>query len=334
MRTLVNTACAALAALSFALPFGADAADYTMKIAHGNSADPLDPYQVVALKFKELLEAKTDKVEVQIFTGGQLGAEQRAFQDVQNGIIQGAVLASNNVSSFATSMSVLDLPFLFKSNDDFLKVLDGAGEDINRVMAKEAGVRATAWGAQGFRVLANSKQPVATIDDLHGLKIRVPDNAVQIATFKSWGSDAVPMAFGELFGALQQRVIDGLEMTYISLASLKYYEVVDQVTDLRYKLAINPLVTSEAWYEGLPADVQQAIDEAGRETTVYAMQMANEMDEKGKAILTEHGVTLTGRPTDEDAWVEKARGVWPQVYPLIKDEALLGKVLGILDIKG
>ncbi|MCG8509747.1 MAG: TRAP transporter substrate-binding protein, partial [Rhodospirillales bacterium] len=203
-------ATTALAAAAVLMAGSAIASDkIVMKIAHGNSADPMDPYQVLALKFKEAIEAKTDKIEVQIFPGGQLGAEQRAFQDVQNGIVQGTVLASNNVSAFASSMSVLDLPFLFRSNEEFAKVVKEAGPDFTRAMVAESGNMPLAWGVQGFRVLANNKKQVAKVDDLSGLKIRVPNNAVQVSTFKSWGSDAVPMAFGELFGALQQKVIDG-----------------------------------------------------------------------------------------------------------------------------
>lgn len=304
-----------------------------MKIAHGNSADPMDPYQVLALKFKDAVEAKTDRLDVQIFPGGQLGAEQRAFQDVQNGIVQAVVLASNNVSAFASSMSILDLPFLFRSNEDFVKVVKEANADFTRAMVAESGTMPLAWGVQGFRVLANNKKQVRNLDDLSGLKVRVPNNAVQVATFKAWGSDAVPMAFGELFGALQQKVIDGLEMTYISLASMKYYEVIDHVTDLRYKLAINPMVISQQWYDGLPADVQKAVMEAGQETTDHAMAMAARMDETGKDILAKNGVSLFDQPQDEDAWVEKARTTWPEVMPRIKDKAMLEKVFGILEIK-
>lgn len=304
-----------------------------MKIAHGNSADAKDPYQILALKFKEVIEAKTDKIEVQIFPGGQLGAEQRAFQDVQNGIVQATVLASNNVSVFAPSMSVLDLPFLFRSNDEFVKVVKEAGPDFTRAMVAESGNMPLAWGVQGFRVIANNKKQVAKIDDLSRLKIRVPNNPVQIATFKAWGSDAVPMAFGELFGALQMKVIDGLEMTYISLASMKYYEVIDHVTDIRYKLAINPMVISQDWFNKLPADLQKAVLEAGQETTDHAMAMAAQMDVTGKKILAENGVTLFGQPTDEDIWVEKSRTVWPMVLPRIKDKAMLDKVFNLLNIK-
>ncbi|MDX9862012.1 MAG: TRAP transporter substrate-binding protein [Rhodospirillales bacterium] len=330
-RSTLTTLTMAAALLMAGTAAAAD--KITMKIAHGNSADPMDPYQVIALKFQEAVQAKTDKLEVQIFPGGQLGAEQRAFQDVQNGIVQAAVLASNNVSAFASSMSVLDLPFLFRSNDDFVRVVKEANDDFTRAMIAESGTMPLSWGVQGFRIIANNKKQVHNLNDLQGLKIRVPNNAVQVATFKAWGSDAVPMAFGELFGALQQKVIDGLEMTYISLASMKYYEVINHVTDVRYKLAINPMVISEQWFGGLPADVQKAVLEAGRETTDHAMTMAAEMDEKGKDILAKNGVTLFGQPTDEGAWVEKARTTWPQVIPRIKDKAMLEKVFAVLGVK-
>lgn len=333
MKTRTTLAVMTLAATLLMAGTAMAAGKITMKIAHGNAADPLDPYQVLALKFKEAVEAKTDKLDVQIFTGGQLGAEQRAFQDVQNGIVQAAVLASNNVSAFASSMSVLDLPFLFRSNDEFVKVVKEANGDFTRVMVAESGTMPLSWGVQGFRVLANNKKPVHNLADLSGLKIRVPNNAVQVATFKAWKSDPVPMAFGELFGALQQRVIDGLEMTYISLASMKYFEVINTVTDLRYKLAINPMVISEQWFKGLPADVQKAVLEAGQETTDHAMAVAAQMDTTGKDILAKNGVTLVGQPDDEAAWVEKARTVWPEVMPRIKDKAMLEKVFAILDIK-
>lgn len=305
-----------------------------MKIAHGNSANIKDPYQALCLKFKEAVEQRTDNITIKIFPGGQLGAEQRAFQDVQNGILQGAVLASNNVSAFATSISILDLPFLFRSNAEFESLIKECNEDFARVMKQESDTIPLAWGVQGFRVLSNSKKAVSRIDDLRGLKIRVPNNAVQVATFRAWGCDAVPMAFGELFGALQQRVVDGLEMTYISLGAQKMYEVQNYVTDLRYKLAINPLVVSAQWFEGLPESEQKALVEAGREATAYAMELASQMDEEGKQMLVKGGVTLSPQPEDEDVWVEKAKTVWPMVFEQVKDQQFKDKVLSALKVEG
>lgn len=303
---------------------------YVMKIAHGNPPSEDDPYQALALKFKEALESKTDKITVEIYPGGQLGGEQRAFQDMQNNIVQGVVLASNNASVFAPSLSVLDLPFLFKDNDEFKKVVTELNDEFTQIMIDESKTRPIAWGTQGFRVLANSKRPINTMEDLKGVKIRVPSNPIQIAAFKSWDSEPIGMAFDELFGALQQKVVDGLEMTYISLATQKMSEVINYVTDLRYKMAINPLVISEDWFQTLPADLQTAVLEAGSETTDYAIELAESMDKKGMEMLEEQGVELAGRPSDEDLWVEKSMATWPQFYDLIKDPTIVDKCLEIL----
>ncbi|RXT07029.1 TRAP transporter substrate-binding protein [Ammoniphilus sp. CFH 90114] len=304
----------------------------TIKLAHTNSATDRDPYHAVALKFKEIME-KNEKVKVEIFPGGQLGGEQRAFQDMQNGIIQATVLASNNASVFAPSLSVLDLPFLFKSNDEFKKVITELDGKFTDIMIKESDTRPIAWGVQGFRVLSNSKKPVEKMEDLKGIKIRVPNNPVQVSTFKAWNSEPVAMGFDELFGALQQKVVDGMEMTYVGIAQQKFYEVQSYVTDLRYKLAINPLVVSETWFQSLPQDVQEEILAAGKEITEHAFSIAEELEKEGKDILTEKGVQLSGRPVDEEVWVQEAMKVWPDVYPLIKDPTILDEVLKVLDIE-
>ena len=104
-------------------------------------------------------------------------------------------------------------------------------------------------------------------------------------------------------------------------------------TDFRYKLVINPMVISQDWFNKLPADLQKTVLEAGQETTDHAMAMAAQMDETGKKILAENGVTLFDQPTDEVMWVEKLRIVWPMVLPHIKDKALLDKVFNVLNIK-
>lgn len=304
-----------------------------MKIAHGNPQDVEDPYQVLALAFQEKLAELHPDINVTIYPAGQIGSESGAVQDAQNGIIQGAVVASGNISPFATSYSVLDLPYIFRSTDEFKKLLVETEDDLNRVMIEEAEMRPLAWGIQGFRVIANAKHPITKISDLEGVKIRVPNNAIQLATFKGWGSDGVPLAFGELFAALQQRVVDGLEMTYISLATQKYYEVQKYVSDIRYKLAINPLVVSEAWFQKQSPEAQKALIEAGKYATEVAFAASDAMDEEGKRILLANGMQLDPQPVDEEVWIEKSYAVWPQFYDLIKDQAFFEKVLTVLEIE-
>ena len=147
----------------------------TIRYTHGSGATPDDAHQWTALKFKELVEKYSNgKVEVQIFPAGQLGSEQRGFQDVQNGVVQATSLAVNNATMFTPATGLFDLPYIFKSRDEAYKVFDGLWADMDKKMIEQGGVRAIIWFEQGFRVLTNSKREVKTLADLKGLKIRVP----------------------------------------------------------------------------------------------------------------------------------------------------------------
>lgn len=306
------------------------AKDMVMKIAHGDADNEISAYQILAETFAKNLEETGSKIKVEIYPGGQLGAEQRAFQDVQMGIVQACILASNNAAVFSNSLSVLDLPFLFTSKKEFEEVMIELGPRFSDIMQKESKTMPVVWGIQGFRVLANSKRPIETMEDLHGVKIRVPNNPVQIASFKSWDSEPIGMAFSELFSALQQRVVDGLEMTYTALAAMKMYEVVDNVTDLRYKMAINPMVVSQAWFNSLPAEEQANVLAAGEKTTSEVIARATALEDKGKEILLANGVTLSPQPKDEEKWIEQAMSVWPQFYSYIPDKEIVADVMKVL----
>ena len=147
-------------------------------------------------------------MEVQIYPASQLGGEERAFQDVQQGVIQIASLASNNAAVFAPSLYVIDLPYLFRTNQEGWAILDKYWDELNAKTIKESGNRIIGWLDLGYRHVCNSKRPIRTIEDLKGLKIRVPNNPIMIATFRAWGGEPAPMAWDETFNALQQKVVD------------------------------------------------------------------------------------------------------------------------------
>ena len=185
-----------------------------------------EPHHAAALDFKNYVEKATNgKVDVQIYPGSQLGGEERSFQDIQQGVIQIASLAVNNVTVFSPSMGVFDLPYMFTNYEDCYKLIDQNWDEINKRMIDESGNMAVGWLVQGFRVLSNSKHPIRTVEDLKGLKIRVPNNPIMIATFRAWGGEPAPMAWDETFNALQQKVVDGQENPYPVFASNKFEEV-------------------------------------------------------------------------------------------------------------
>ena len=165
---------------------------------------------------------------------------------------------------------------------------------INKRMEAESGTIAIAWHSQGFRFITNSKQPVAKLADLAPVKIRTPNNPIMIGVYRAWGTDPVPMAMDETFNALQQKVVDGQDNPLVSIATNRFYEVQKYITEPHYKLWTGPVVVNVAWLRSLPADVQQAIIEAGPETTVEMRALLDKQESASREFLKEKGMVFCG----------------------------------------
>ena len=299
-----------------------------LRYSHISAAMVEEPHHVAALDFKKFVEERTKgKVEVQIYPASQLGGEERAFQDVQQGVIQIASLASNNAAVFAPSLYVIDLPYLFTTNEEGWKTLDKYWDEFNKRTIQESGNRIIGWLDLGYRHICNSKRPVRVLSDLQGLKIRVPNNPVMIDTFRAWGCEPTPLAWDETFNALQQKVVDGQENSYVVFASNKFEEVQKYMTELRYKLQIIVMVVNDAWLNRQPADVREAILEAGRFATTHNRQKIMEWESILKPAMQKAGVEILDRPDDEALWQKKAMELWPSLYPKIGTLDLLDAMM-------
>lgn len=317
--TLIIALCCAWAASA---PVAADAADkIVIRFAHSNTPTDMDPYHALVTKMQDKLAQKlgADRVEIQEFPAGQIGSEERSFQDVQQGILQMTVLAVNNASIFAPSLGAFDLPYIFKNVKEFDDCVEQNWDLINKRMEAESGTIAIAWHSQGFRFITNSKQPISTLKDLAPVKIRTPNNPIMIGVYRAWGTAPVPMAMDETFNALQQKVVDGQDNPLVSIATNRFYEVQKYITEPHYKLWTGPVVVSADWLRSLPEDVQKAIIEAGRETTVEMRDLLDKQETASRAFLKEKGMVFCGVPTDEDEWMKRAVGIWPEFYPQIKN---------------
>lgn len=277
----------------------------------------MDPYHALVTKMNDKLVKKlgADRIEIQEFPAGQIGSEERSFQDVQQGILQMTVLAVNNASIFAPSLGAFDLPYIFKSVKEFDDCVDQNWDLINKRMEAESGTIAIAWHSQGFRFITNSKQPVAKLADLAPVKIRTPNNPIMIGVYRAWGTDPVPMAMDETFNALQQKVVDGQDNPLVSIATNRFYEVQKYITEPHYKLWTGPVVVNVDWLRSLPADVQQAIIEAGRETTVEMRALLDKQESASREFLKEKGMVFCGVPTDEDEWMSGPSASGPSSIP-------------------
>ncbi|WP_080872555.1 TRAP transporter substrate-binding protein [Oceanobacillus timonensis] len=294
-----------------------------LKLAHTNAPSDQDPYTAISEEFKSIVEERTDgQVEVEIYPGGQMGGEQSAIQKVQNNVLQATMVAVNNASEYSPSLGAFDLPYMFEDVDQFRKIIDENRDVLNEKLEEDANLEALAWTQQGFRVISSSK-PINTMDDMRGFKIRVPENNLQIETFKALGAEPTPMAFDELFSGLQQKVVDGQENPYVSIYTNRFQEVQDYVTETHYKLWVGPFLINKDFLDGLPEDVQTVIREAGLEVGTYSDEIITQQEEEAKNAIEESGVELLGAPEDEEVWREKSLEIWPDFYDDIGDPAIL-----------
>ncbi|MEO9148033.1 MAG: TRAP transporter substrate-binding protein, partial [Burkholderiaceae bacterium] len=278
-------------------------------------------------------EEKTGgKHKVDLFPNGQLGSEENTVSNAQMGLLDFSLLAINNITPFSPTVGVLTLPYVILSAEDAKKLVTGdVGKELTENTVRDAGIRIVGWTFTGFRVLTNSKRPVKTIEDLKGLKIRVPKNEIMIASYNAWGINPTPMAWSETFTALQQGVVDGQDNPYMTVWSMKFNEVQKYITPIRYVFSLEPLIVSEAIFKKQPADVQKAILDAGAEATEHSYKFLGETEDKIKKELVAKGMEIDQPANDEKQWIDKATTiVWPKFYKSIGGKDKLDKVLKTL----
>ena len=280
--------------------------------------------------FKTLFEQKTaGKHKVDLFPNGQLGDEQNTVNNAALGTLDFSVLAINNITPFSPSVGVLTLPYVIQSAEEAKKLTTGeVGKELTENTVRDAGVRIVGWAYSGFRVLTNSKKPVTNVADLKGLVVRVPKNEIMIATYQAWGINPTPMSWTETFTALQQRVVDGQDTPYITIAAMKFNEVQKYATNIRYVFLLEPLIVSESVFKDQKPDVQKAILEAGREATEHSYKYLIETEDKIKKELAAKGMQISDPANGEKEFIEKATTtVWPKFYDSIGGKDKLDKVL-------
>ncbi|MCP4329628.1 MAG: TRAP transporter substrate-binding protein [Alphaproteobacteria bacterium] len=308
-----------------------DAYAKSFKMAVGDSAGSAQ--HELGKKFVEELEAKTNgEHTADLFMNGQLGSEQDTVNEAAMGTLDFSILAINNVTPFSPTVGVFSLPYVILSLDDAVTLTQGeVGQELIENTIRDAGVRIIGWTYTGFRVLTNSKKPVKTLEDLDGLVIRVPKNEIMIDSYNSWGINPTPMAWSETFTALQQKVVDGQDNPYLTVHSMKFYEVQKYITEIRYIFSIEPLIISEAVFQEQSPEVQQAILDAGKAATLHSAEHLRTSEAAIKEDLVAKGMQIDLPENEEKEWIEAATtAVWPKFYDSIGGKEKLNNVMRIL----
>jgi tripartite ATP-independent transporter DctP family solute receptor len=299
------------------------------KIAVGDGAGGTQ--EALGKKFIQELQKNT-KHSGKLFLNGQLGNEQDTVNDASMGTLDFSILAINNVTPFSPSVGVLTLPYMIQSLDDAVKLTQGnIGKELIEKTKRDAGVRIIGWAYSGFRVLTNSKRPITTLEDLKGMVVRVPKNAIMIETYKSWGINPTPMAWSETFTGLQQGVVDGQDNPYITIYAMKFDEVQKYVTNVRYLFSIEPLIVSESVFQDQNKATQAAILAAGKAATEFSANDLLVSEARIKAELIKRGMEISDPANGEKEWIDKATTtVWPKFYKSVGGKENVNHVLKAL----
>ena len=281
-----------LATISAIVLLGTTQAMAEVKARIGHAMPDTHPQAMAMNKFAELAATYTNNnVKVQAYHGGVLGSDEKQLQAVQSGTQELYIGTLSPLASKVKEVQIWDLPFMFQNEKEVYAVLDG--ESSREVFKKiePSGLVGLTWTGMGFRNLSNSKRPVTKLEDVSGLKVRVMANPVALETRKTIGANAVPMAFSEVFPALEVKALDGQENPLVHMYSNKMQEVQKYISVTNHVYTPVALVASKKFWDTLSASdkagLQKAATEAGLLQRKYLEQGDKDVMGKFKAAGVE-----------------------------------------------
>jgi tripartite ATP-independent transporter DctP family solute receptor len=316
--TALASVLALVAAMAvFAAPNVASAKPIVIKFAHNGNTIPEDPQNLACTAFKKMVEERTNgAIRVDIYPAAQLGDARTIVEGVQMGTIEMADIENGPMGRFVPEAMLWDLPFIFRDIDHAHNVLDG---DVGKYVQKkydDVGIRHLAYNDGGFRYFTNNVRPIRNMDDLQGLKIRVMESKVMIDTINAFGASAVPMAFGELYTALQQGVVDGQENPMNLIYSQRFYEVQKYLSLSGHFYYPRQYITNLNWFNNLSEEHQKVIAEAAKEACDIQREELAKYEIEMKKVLQEKGMEIN--EVDKTKFIETSQEkIYPAYYETI-----------------
>lgn len=328
MRVTNTVAALATAGALAAVALGPASAQTVLKLGHVSSEDNV--YHKGALRFAERVEELTNgEITVDALCCAQLGNDVAQAKAVQLGAQDLAIVSSNNLAQFDPRIDIFSMPALFQDIPSAQRAVFGpVGDEIFANFRETTGMRPIYTTAWGTRALINDERSIKEPSDLEGLLIRSPGSPVMNATYEAFGASPTPVAFAELFTALQQKVVDGADMSPCDILSLKYYEVQDHVTTTNLFTGFGMVIMNERKFQALTPEQQEAILQAGREAAEYSWGLTEECDQRGLEVAKEEGLEVVELTPEERApFFETARSVWPEFTDRVGGAELINRLV-------
>jgi tripartite ATP-independent transporter DctP family solute receptor len=321
----LRTALSVLAALALC----ATAAHAQTEIKFGHVGEPGSLLDKSSQEFAKRVNAKLgDKAKVVIYGSSQLGGDAELMKKLKLGTVDLA-LPSTVMSSQVPVFGLFEMPYLVKDRDHMAKIRDEVVMPKMAPVALKAGYRVLALWENGFRQITNNKKPIVKPEDLQGMKLRVPQGSWRVKMFQAYGATPSPLAFSEVFVALQTGVMDAQENPLAQIYPSRFYEVQKYLSMSGHVYTPSYVLAGRNW-EKLPADVQKTIEEVAKEMQPVALKMGAELDDELLKKLKDAGMQVND--VDKDAFIKASGKIYeefskeiPDGKELIEKSMALGK---------
>jgi len=284
------------------------------KLGHSFTDD--HPRAMAMKRFAASVEKATEgKTTIDVYGNAVLGSEEKMLIALQSGTQDLYLGALSPISARKKEFQIFDFPFLFASDAEAAYVLDGP---VGRKMLdslEDMNMHGLVWAGGAFRNMSNSKRPLNSMADMKGLKVRVMQSPMALASFNAMGMNAVPMAFSEVYPALEIHALDGYEHPVVDMYANKMFEVQKYLTITNHVYTPVALLASKKWWSSLTPAQQQAVQKIAEETRAY--ERAEELRQAADVVtqLKAKGMTVTEMPPAE---LEKIRTA---VRPVIEKQS-------------
>ncbi|MBI2320806.1 MAG: TRAP transporter substrate-binding protein [Chloroflexi bacterium] len=274
-------------------------------------------------KFADLVNQKSKgEITVRVFYQS-LGVEHQLAQAVMTGSVDFGQISNGNAARFTNAWLVYDLPFLFKSHEITLKSLEKpAGRKAIEGFEKDMGLKWLFPIAQGNRDIETRSKPLKVPADMRGLKIRVISSPVDLSTFKAWGANPTPVDWGQTYAALQQGVVEGVNVPILILHGAKLYEVTKHVIRLDYQAVFGNFFMNAKKLQSLSPAHQKIILEAAQEAGAWNLKDAlSRIDKAQQELIQKYGLQVyTPTPAEYQQWASIREKVWQEVGEQLKEK--------------
>jgi TRAP-type transport system periplasmic protein len=302
-------ATTALAAL-VALPAAAEISNRTITLSNGIAETHPVGNGVAAME--ACIAERTDGAwTLNAFWSSALGDDLTATQALRSGTQEMVITSTSPLVGIEPALGVFDLPFLFNDSSEADAVLDGEfGDSISEKM-EDSNLINLAWWENGFRNLTNSVRPVSSLEDFQGMRVRVMQNNIFLDTFQTLGANATPMAFGEVFTALETRAIDAQENPYVTIDTSQFYEVQDYLSATQHAYTPFMVLFSKPIFDTYSEEEQQILRDCAVIGRDEQRSVSRELSERSLAKVQEAGMAFNEIPPEEMTRIrEQVAGVY------------------------